>query len=534
MIKRLLLRRAAAAFMLVAPAACAAAPEPAPPAGAEAVEAAPASEAAPAFSDIEGSWRIVSVDGAAPRGTREDSGGERTPRIAFGPSSYGGTSGCNFFGGLGLFEAGRYYAAPAMQTLIGCGDLTAQEDAITGAFRGAPQLSLDEAGRLLIAGASHRMLLERGGAPAAPAAEEEYRPAVLAGTSWTLGTLDDMPLRAPGREGGGALRFEADRWSAQAACATLSGTWRQERDRIVLTGPSATTEQLCPEPAAAMDARLGALMAANPRFVTGPNGELLIAGGGHMAVGERRLEAMTDQSALLAGRWRVEAIDGRAPAAGTQPALLFRGAGYRGHTGCNSIQGLFLAHRGRLLTHPGPQTEQGCGPLTAQEARITGLLAASPRIAAAGEGRLALVDRDGMIRLRRQGPAAAAEDVPRALPTPSTLGAALLAFDGEALRMRVEEPESRLRLAARRWDMRVRCIEMGGVMRREGAVLRFFTDPPPSDTPQCPEAQGALGDRLMRLMNGEARALVGVNGELLIAGDEHWLTGQIERPSRPR
>ena len=123
-------------------------------------------------------------------------------------------------------------------------------------------------------------------------------------------------------------------------------------------------------------------MAARPRFVTGPNGEILIGGGGHWLIGGAAGVGLQDQASMLSGSWQVEAIDGAPPVAGSRPALSFGQISYSGTSGCNALQGFFLAHRRRLFTVPGPQTEKRCAtPLMRQEERIARLLAASPRIA---------------------------------------------------------------------------------------------------------------------------------------------------------
>lgn len=524
--------RSIAAVAAVALCACAPRADRAPqPPAAEAVVAEPAPAGALTgiqFKQIEGHWRIVSVDGAAPRAIDEDAGRQRTPRLHFSPTHYGGTSGCNFFGGLGLLEGNRYYAAPGAQTVMGCGDLTAQEKAVTGIFWGSPRIALSEAGTLTLTGDKHRLVLSRDPSldVAQPAASADGGPPVLAGSTWVIHSIDGHSIIAPGRENGRRLRLEAESWSGSAACATLSGPWRQQEDRILLSGAIATTEQLCPPADAAIDRKLAEIMAAGPRFVTGPNGEILIAGGGHWLAGDRLRDAMSDQSSLVAGAWRIAAIDGRPPAEGTDPALAFGPSGYTGTTGCNSILGLFLAHGRRLFTAPGPQTQQGCGALTRQEERITRLLGASPSIALAGEGRIALVDRFGMLVLRRDSGAGDVRYVPRALPAPTTLRAELYSLDGVPLRHRAADPESRIRLAPNRWELRLGCIDLGGVLRRSGGTMHFFTDARPLPAPGCAET---LRPGLMKMMNSEARALVGTNGELLIAGPEHWLVGQVER-----
>jgi hypothetical protein len=217
---------------------------------------------------------------------------------------------------------------------------------------------------------------------------------------------------------------------------------------------------------------------------------------------------------------------------GTNPAIGFGPGGYSGGTGCNSFQGLFLAHGRRLYTGWGLQTQQGCGPpIAAQEERITRLLSGSPRIALSGQGEIALVDRKGRLELRRQSnspPAAPQTSLWRGEP----LQAELTMLDGEPLRTRISEPETRMRLTAQRFDIYSGCARLGGIWRGRGDSLEFLTDP---EAPPEGACGGALVGRLpafMRLSNGRFRALIGRSRELLIAGEDHWLAGQIAAPSR--
>src|SRR5688500_9672181 len=53
---------------------------------------------------LTGTWDIVAVDGRAPRSIGDDADRRRTPRLVFSQGGYGGTTGCNHIGGLGLIE----------------------------------------------------------------------------------------------------------------------------------------------------------------------------------------------------------------------------------------------------------------------------------------------------------------------------------------------------------------------------------------------------------------------------------------------
>jgi heat shock protein HslJ len=257
-------------------------------------QAAPAARPnapAPSLSleSIAGPWRIVTIDNAPPAALPGAVSRERTPRLHFTPAGYGGTAGCNYFGGLGLLEGDRYYAAPGGQTAMGCGDLTAQEMVVTGIFWSAPRVALGADGTLSLKGDKHSVELRRDptlpGEDSPPASAAP--PLRLAGSAWIIRTVDGKLVEGPSDAGRRTLRLEAASWSGTAACATLGGEWRQQLDRLILSGPISTTEQKCPPEAAEMDSRLAALLSANPRFITGPNGEILIAGGGHWLIGDR-------------------------------------------------------------------------------------------------------------------------------------------------------------------------------------------------------------------------------------------------------
>jgi heat shock protein HslJ len=507
--------------------ACAPSPE-APDLRPTAIEAAPPPpvgqlEQPPSLADadLEGRWRILSLNGQPPQGS-----GERIPYLLFSPGAYGGSTGCNSFGGLGVLDGDRFYASPAGQTAIGCGALTAQEDAIIGLVTSSPRVSIAADGTLTLAGGGRTMALRRdpAGAAGPPATAV---PALLAGTIWTIAGVDGQWLQDQRR----TLRFEADRWSLSGACGTSGGIWRQSGDRID-GRPDPIVTRACTADAAALDDRLKALLAARPRFATGPNGEILIGGGGHWATGERPRSPLADESPLLAGRWRIIAIDGAPPAG--EARISFGPTGYSGSASCNAMQGFYLAHARRLFSPPPMRTEMGCGPpLAAQEARVAALLAGMPRIALAGDDEIALVDRAGGLRLRRE--AAGALWAPAGSHwTGAPLRAELTMLDGVPLQEHYSHPVTRLGLTARRFDVATGCGRLGGVWRPNEGAFDFFTDAGPEPAGAC---AGVLARRLpafMRLFNGRARLLVGASGELLIAGEEHMLAGRVLPPEARR
>jgi heat shock protein HslJ len=98
-------------------------------------------------AQLIGSWQILSLDGRPPLG-RDNA--ERQPHIVFGPEGYGGHSGCNAFGGHGVFDGERYYGGPAGQNMMGCPSLEAQEQAILSLMGSAPRVRLGENGTITL------------------------------------------------------------------------------------------------------------------------------------------------------------------------------------------------------------------------------------------------------------------------------------------------------------------------------------------------------------------------------------------------
>ena len=480
-------------------------------------------------ADLNGRWQIVSIDGEAVAAISGDRPGERSPHLVFASGSYGGSSGCNSFGGLGIFHGDRFYAGPAMQTAMGCGALSGQESAIIGLVTASPTVSPGAEGTLILSDGRRSLLLrrDRGSSPV-PAPAEWSGTRILAGTHWRIDEVDGRRLAEGAAR---TLRFEADRWSLTGPCGSAGGQWRQQDNVIVAR--TADVSSACAPEAEAIDSAISALLSAEPAFATGPNGEILIGGGGHKAVGERPRSGLASDSALLAGSWRILAIDGAPPVPNSGSRIAFTRTGYEGSAGCNAFQGQYLAHARRFFSPHPIQTEMACiGIVADQEARVTAILAAAPAIGLAGPDELELVAETGRLRLRRDGPA---EDAPEArLWDGEPLRAELTMLGGAPLQLRHSEPETRLSLSADRFDIESGCSRIGGIWRRSDGQLEFFTDAEPEPSGEC---AGALARRLhdfMRLFNGPARILIGASGELLIAGEHQGLAGRAARPARRR
>ena len=227
---------------------------------------------APSPAQLEGNWRVDSIDGKAPLSVREDAGKQRTPRFGFGERSYGGTSGCNFMGGLKVERGSRLYTYPGPQTQMACiGPLGAQEAAIDVLFRAAPTIARDgEAVLLTGAGHSLRLVRDPGQAPVQDP-PEAWQGTRLAGQSFELHQVDGDSLN----------RRPAPLLSFAERTATLTHLCPRPINGAYVEGPHSLRLVFNPSCPAAQRHFADTLAT-----VSGPNGELLLAGDGHWLAGD--------------------------------------------------------------------------------------------------------------------------------------------------------------------------------------------------------------------------------------------------------
>ncbi|MBS7670936.1 META domain-containing protein [Croceicoccus gelatinilyticus] len=244
-------------------------------------------ETVPAPEDITGRWRITSIDGE----TLPVSGNE--PYLAFSTDAAGGSVGCNHFGGTTLYAQGRIAAHSWGGDAMACMEpLGKWENAIAELFRAHPQVKLT-GDRLRLKAGDHEIELTReDGAQPLDRSPDPMRIPVadpvaqdLANTEWTIRALDgDTASSSPIDR---HLRVYEETWQGLASCATLFGTYRRQGNRLIVEGDIAGTEQNCPPEYATQDDAFAALMRADPHYLVGPNGELIIAGDEHVLTGDR-------------------------------------------------------------------------------------------------------------------------------------------------------------------------------------------------------------------------------------------------------
>lgn len=432
-----------------------------------------------------GDWDIVAVDGRPPRSISSDpGGGERRPGVRFTATSYGGSTGCNSFGAIGLQRGDRYYGAGATMTQMGCGELTRQEDAITGVMASAPRIAFAGPNEARLTSLRGELTIRRA-TRGAIGAEEDRPPPLIAGTRWTVRAVDGVfprvqPLSLR------AIEFEAERWVAALPSCTANGRWQQKGG--VLTLSRVTTPPDCK----AGDAALVKALDGEVAFVGGPNGELVMAGAAGWLEAEFDRAWRKDDAAMLAGQWAV---------AGTRASLTFGATEYSADNGCNRSEGLFVAFGRQLTIAPGPSTLANC-----PGDRWPSVLGANARIARTPDG-IALVSRTGRVRLSRLPGAPLRATAWRGLRVPLR---AQLTSASAAGRLRLEARTFRVETAcgAVVGDWSQRYMRFSGREERDGcAAARAFVN----------------------LLSGDIRAVTGANGELLIVGDHGKAVGQIER-----
>jgi hypothetical protein len=140
------------------------------------------------------------------------------------------------------------------------------------------------------------------------------------------------------------------------------------------------------------------------RYSNGPNGEILLAGGGHWMIGDL-VRRGSSEAALLAGRYEVEGGPTAAQRNGAKPAelILTRNAYYL-WDGCNRTEGLAIPFERQLSLHgSGVTTLANCMPGRV-DAYFKRVVTSEPRIGRIPTGIL-LASPAGSIRLRRTGEA---------------------------------------------------------------------------------------------------------------------------------
>lgn len=226
-------------------------------------------------SPLAGStWRIAAIDGKPAVGRRGDAAEPVVPQFAFGWRGYGGSAGCNTMGGLYAQVGDRLYTMPGPQTAMACGSPHGdQEDAANAIFSASPKVFRGRDSILLSGGGHNMELVRAGAAPNNADPPTAWQGFALIGQSFAIQEVngvrtDGMRLwKNPPR-----LRFGNGDVTMTLDCPKpAKGAFVQSSEHLhgALLTPACATEP--------RDRALSAILGADPRVVSGPNGELLLA-----------------------------------------------------------------------------------------------------------------------------------------------------------------------------------------------------------------------------------------------------------------
>lgn len=466
----------------------------------------------PTSPGLLGQWRIVALDGRALVEGRDG----RPPVLTFDEHGYGGYAGCNAFGGQGLAHEGRFYGGFALSTAMACGaPFDGQETGVQRLLASAPRIEWLGPDRLVLAAADQRLELARTGA--LPAGRFVVAPIPLAGTAWSFGALDGRAIEMPGARTGPALTVEGDRFTLETPCLTAEGGWTQTGPGTVSLSPDRRTARTCNPASRVQSEAWIAAMRGPLRYGNGPNGEILLAGGGHWMVGDI-IRRGSSEAASLAGRYEVEGGPTATHPDGAKPAelILTRNA-YSLWDGCNRTEGLAIPFERQLFLHgSGLSTLANCLP-GRDDARLKRIVLAEPRIGRIPGG-LLLSSPAGAVRLRRTG------DAP-----PGTGGVTTRLLSGMRFTLLGEGGGTLAILPGSRFRLTQPCGVTEGRWRAApqelDGVVRFGPDRPAEACERDPAARP-----LQRSFLGNVDVAIGPNRDIaLFAGRFGAVRARLER-----
>lgn len=238
----------------------------------------------------------------------------------------------------------------------------------------------------------------------------------------------------------------------------------------------------------------------------------------------------------ITGRWRITSIDGETlPTAESEPYLAFSADAVGGSVGCNQFGGPALLAEGRIAVHSWGGDAMACiDPKGKWENAIAELFRAYPQVRLTGD-RLRLSAGDHEIELTREDGAQPLDRspdpmrIPVANPVSQDLANTewtIRELDGDTAS---SSPIDRhLRFYEETWQGLASCATLFGTYRRQGN--RLIVEGEIASTEQnCSPEYATLDTAFAELMRDDPHYLVGPNGELIIAGEEHVLTGDRVR-----
>lgn len=437
-----------------------------------------------------GRWRVVSIDGSPARPGGPSLG---EPILAFTSEGYGGFSGCNAFGGHGLWLDGRWYADRAMANQMACPDVQGQESRLMEALASGPIITAKGPNGAVVHTARGEIVLARlEDAPGASTVMTQHG-SLLHGGAWLIVGVDGAQAATAAD-----LQLEAATWAVRSACGVSQGRWSQNGEAIALK--AARSDAACADDP--LHGAIRAMATGEGRFVTGPNGELVMAAGGHWITAREDRAVPPNTLSRIRGAWRVSRLNGKPLATGSSaPGIGVGEASYWLYDGCNRTEGLSIAAHRRLFTRgSGLSTLVQCAP-DSDRARIGAIIASNPRVASGADGETVLISEQGALALTRaEGPA------PRDLTTGLRGG----------LRAIVDKSGARLELGRDgRFSVTLGCASFRGEWR-PGRVARFSPGPLETTDAACDTTPTSPVFDLQQFFTGDVMAVADANGRQLL------------------
>ena len=383
---------------------------------------------------------------------------------------------------------------------MACGGVFDRQEAdVQRLLASAPQIEWIGSDRVALVAATHRLELIRTGP--LPSGRFVVPVVPMLGTVWNFGALDGQVIEMRGARSGSTLTVEGDRFTFETPCVVMEGSWLQSGVGDVTISPNRRTARSCDPGSRGQSQTWTEAMQGRLRYNSGPNGEILLAGGGHWMVGDMARRGSSDASSL-AGRYAVAGnSSGEQRSGAPPPELMLARNAYYVWDGCNHTEGLAIAFERQLFLHSsGLTTLATCRP-GRENANLSKIVLSEPRIGRIQSG-LLLSSPTGTLRLRRTGDAPSGDG-----GVTSRLASGMrFTFLGDPVGALALLPGNRFRLTQP-------CGETEGRWRaapreRDGA-LRFG---PEGVAEAC--ARDLAAQRLQRVFQGNVDLAIGPNRDI--------------------
>ncbi|GAA5053564.1 hypothetical protein GCM10023208_15650 [Erythrobacter westpacificensis] len=247
---------------------------------------------------------------------------------------------------------------------------------------------------------------------------------------------------------------------------------------------------------------------------------------------DTRSDLTIPELAEIEGRWRIVRIDGEAlPVSKPVPYLAFSADAAGGSVGCNAFGGTALYAEGRIAVYSWGGDSMACpGRVGEWEESIATLFRAYPQVRLSGDA-LRLRSRDHVVELTRMDSENGQNRSPDPMhiPVANPPGQALAdtdwvirAIDRETASSSPDERH--LRFASDTWQGLASCATLFGTYATGDGRL-IVDDEITSTEQKCRDDYVALDDAFAELMRDDPHYMIGPNGELIVAGRDHVLTG---------